>query len=167
MGSRRSTTFARAEPLGTAGFLGLLDDLDEDRVLVVNGDTITDLDMGAVYREHESGGRRDDLHERADCRCRLRRGAYRSRRPDGGLRRETRAPLRGQHGRQRPLRLGDRALCPGVYAPRHARPAARDGRASATVRVRRTDAYWLDIGRMSDLEAAVEVFARDPSRFLP
>ena len=31
--------------------------------------------------------------------------------------------------------------------------------ASATVRVRRTDAYWLDIGRMADLEAAVEVFA--------
>ena len=41
------------DPLGTAGFLGLLDDLDDDRVLVVNGDTLTDLDMGAVYREHD------------------------------------------------------------------------------------------------------------------
>ena len=40
-------------------------------------------------------------------------------------------------------------------------------RASATVRVRRTDAFWLDMGRMADLEAAVEVFARDRSRFLP
>src|SRR3990170_5441968 len=41
------------EPLGTAGFLGLLDDLTEDRLLVVNGDTLTDLDMGDVYREHD------------------------------------------------------------------------------------------------------------------
>ena len=40
-------------------------------------------------------------------------------------------------------------------------------RESATVRVRRTDAYWLDMGRMADLEAAIEVFERDPARFLP
>ena len=51
-GESRSTTCTEPEPLGTAGFLGLVDDLGEDRVLVVNGDTMTDLDMGAVYREH-------------------------------------------------------------------------------------------------------------------
>jgi hypothetical protein len=39
--------------------------------------------------------------------------------------------------------------------------------ASGVVRVRHTEAYWLDLGRMSDLEDAVDVFAADPSRFLP
>src|SRR6478752_2288751 len=43
------------EPLGTAGSLGLVEDLEEDRLLVVNGDTLTDLDMGRVYREHDPG----------------------------------------------------------------------------------------------------------------
>jgi len=34
------------EPLGTIGCLGLLDDLDgADRLLVVNGDTLTDMSM--------------------------------------------------------------------------------------------------------------------------
>jgi hypothetical protein len=33
--------------------------------------------------------------------------------------------------------------------------------------VRKTDAYWLDLGRMADLELASEVFAADPTRFLP
>src|SRR5919106_1445734 len=44
-----------ADPLGTAGLLGLLDDLDDDRVLVVNGDTLTDLDMATVYLDHDVG----------------------------------------------------------------------------------------------------------------
>jgi hypothetical protein len=39
--------------------------------------------------------------------------------------------------------------------------------AGRMVRVRHTDAYWLDMGRMSDLETAVEAFSQDPSRFLP
>ena len=65
------------EPLGTAGFLGLLDDLDDDRVLVVNGDTMTDLDMGAVYREHDVRDARDDLHQRALGHGRVRRRAHR------------------------------------------------------------------------------------------
>ena len=42
-----------SEPLGTAGFLGQLDDLAQDRVLVVNGDTFTDLNMADAYREHD------------------------------------------------------------------------------------------------------------------
>ena len=33
---------------------------------------------------------------------------------------------------------------------------------SETVRVRRTEAYWLDMGRTTDLEAAVEDFEREP-----
>jgi NDP-mannose synthase len=35
------------------------------------------------------------------------------------------------------------------------------------VRVHATEAYWLDLGRLSDLETALAVFNADPSRFLP
>ena len=44
------------QPLGTIGCLGSLRGLSsEDRVLVVNGDTLTDLDMANVYDAHETG----------------------------------------------------------------------------------------------------------------
>ena len=42
-------------PMGTAGPLGLLDDLEED-FLVMNGDLLTDLDLGAFVAAHRSGG---------------------------------------------------------------------------------------------------------------
>jgi len=46
------------EPLGTAGPLRLAADMDlvDDRVLVLNGDTLTDLDLSAELAEHESRG---------------------------------------------------------------------------------------------------------------
>lgn len=42
-------------PMGTAGPLGLLDDLDDD-FLVMNGDLLTDLDVGALVAAHRSAG---------------------------------------------------------------------------------------------------------------
>ncbi len=45
------------EPLGTAGALTLLDDVvDDDILVVVNGDTFTDLDFGAVVETHRASG---------------------------------------------------------------------------------------------------------------
>jgi NDP-sugar pyrophosphorylase family protein len=44
------------------------------------------------------------------------------------------------------------------------RAIAADG---GVVRVRATDAAWLDMGSMDDLERAVEAFAAEPERFLP
>ena len=40
------------EPLGTVGGLGIIEGFDDDRVLVVNGDTLTDLDFAAAYHAH-------------------------------------------------------------------------------------------------------------------
>src|SRR5262245_12280724 len=40
------------EPLGTAGCLSLIEDLVEDRVLVLNGDILTTADFGAAFRAH-------------------------------------------------------------------------------------------------------------------
>lgn len=43
------------EPLGTAGPLGLIEDLDEP-FLVMNGDLLTDLDFGAMIDDHRRRG---------------------------------------------------------------------------------------------------------------
>lgn len=43
------------EPLGTAGPLGIIPDLDED-FLVMNGDVLTDLDFAAFFRAHTAAG---------------------------------------------------------------------------------------------------------------
>jgi NDP-sugar pyrophosphorylase family protein len=155
------------EPLGTAGFLGLLDDLAEDRLLVVNGDTLTDLDMAQVYREHDP--------EDAATICANRRSAtiefgVLDADDSGRLRTYTEKPTMSYE-----VSMGVNVLSASTIAafvePRVPlempdllrRIQAADG----IVRVRRTDAYWLDLGRMSDLETAVETFAADPSRFLP
>jgi mannose-1-phosphate guanylyltransferase len=51
------------EPLGTAGPVRLAYDQGvlEDRVLVLNGDVLTDIDLGAELREHEARGARATL----------------------------------------------------------------------------------------------------------
>jgi mannose-1-phosphate guanylyltransferase len=45
-----------AEPLGTAGGVRNAADLVEGRVVVLNGDVLTDLDLGAMLRRHEARG---------------------------------------------------------------------------------------------------------------
>jgi NDP-sugar pyrophosphorylase family protein len=155
------------EPLGTAGFLGLLSDLTEDRLLVVNGDTFTDLDMGRVYREHDP--------EDAATICAKRRSTTVE---FGVLEMDDAGRL--QEYREKPTLTYDVSIGVNILSawmisslvqpnvplemPDLLRRVAGVGR---TVRVRQTDAYWLDLGRMSDLEAAVEVFSADPLRFLP
>ncbi len=44
------------EPLGTAGALGLLPEPPADPLLVLNGDLVTSVDVGALLAAHESGG---------------------------------------------------------------------------------------------------------------
>ena len=42
------------EPLGTVGALALIDGLDQDDVLVMNGDVLTDIDYGALLERHRA-----------------------------------------------------------------------------------------------------------------
>ena len=156
-----------AEPLGTAGSLRLLDDITEDRLLVVNGDTFTDLDMGQVYREHDPAD--------AATICANRRSVHVE---FGVLESDESRRLRSYT--EKPsityeVSMGVNVLSSSTieaFVERAARLEMPDllrriQAAGGVVRVRHTDAYWLDLGRMSDLESAVETFAADPSRFLP
>lgn len=154
------------EPLGTAGALSLLEDLDEDRILVTNGDILSDLDFGAVAREH-------DPAEGATI-CANRRTVS----IDFGVLRKTEDGCLAEYDEKptlsyevsmgvnvlsawavkRYVRAGERLDMPDLM-----RALVADGHA---VRIRSTDAYWLDMGRMADLETATQVFTAEPGRFL-
>jgi NDP-sugar pyrophosphorylase family protein len=155
------------EPLGTAGFLGLLDDLEEDRLLVVNGDTLTDLDMGSAYRDHDPSdgaticsSRRSVLIEfgvlETDDSGRLL--SY-SEKPEVAYDVSMGVNVVSAWAIDAHVVAGDRLDMPDLLR--------RIQDAGGVVRVRDTDAYWLDMGRVSDLEAALETYAADPARFLP
>jgi NDP-mannose synthase len=155
------------EPLGTAGFLGSLHDLTEDRLLVVNGDTFTDLDMGAVWREHNP--------EDGATICSSRRGiaiefGVLESDHEGRLRSYVEKPELAYDVSMGVNVLSAWAiaqLVPSAEALNMPDLLTRIRAIDRLVRVRRTDAYWLDLGRMSDLELAAEVFAADANRFLP
>lgn len=155
------------EPLGTAGFLGLLRDVEDDRLLVVNGDTLTDLDMGRAYRDHDPSDGATICSSRRSLSIEF-----------GVL--ETDDARQLVSYREKPevtyhVSMGVNIL--SLWAIKaHVTPDARLDmpdllrriqEAGGVVRVHATDAYWLDMGRVSDLEAALETFAADPSRFLP
>lgn len=155
------------EPLGTAGALSLLTDLDEDRILVTNGDILTDLDLGRVTREH-------DPSEGATICANTRLVPVEF----GVLHADERGCLREYE--EKPTLSYEVSMGVNVLSawaveryvaqrqrldlPDLMRVLVADGHA---VRIRSTDAYWLDMGRMADLETATAVFTSDPSRFLP
>jgi mannose-1-phosphate guanylyltransferase len=52
----RLTFVEEPEPRGTAGALKFAEELLEDRFLMLNGDVLTDVDLGAQLRQHEATG---------------------------------------------------------------------------------------------------------------
>ena len=156
-----------AEPLGTAGFLGSVDDLGEDRLLVVNGDTLTDLDMGQIYQNHDPSDAATICSNRRSSTVEF---GVLDADDSGRLRSYTEKPTMHYE-----VSMGVNVLSAWAIAE-FVEPGARlempdllrrFQEADRIVRVRHTDAYWLDMGRMSDLETAVETFSLDPGRFLP
>jgi NDP-sugar pyrophosphorylase family protein len=156
------------QPLGTIGCLGLFDDLQgTDRLLVINGDTLTDMNMAEVHDAHDS---RDAI-----TICANRRSvdvAFGVLETDGQgyLSSYTEKPT--LHYRvsmgvnvvstwavARYIAKGERLDTPDLV--RRLR-AAGEG-----VRVLDVDAYWLDLGRLDDLETGSEAFRANPRRFLP
>jgi NDP-sugar pyrophosphorylase family protein len=56
VGDLRLRDAVEVEPLGTAGGVRNAADLVDGRVVVLNGDVLTDLDLGAMLRAHEAWG---------------------------------------------------------------------------------------------------------------
>lgn len=158
------------EPLGTAGALGLIEDLD-DPFLVMNGDVLTDLDYSELLARHEAG----DAHVTIACtrkRVQVSLGVLRF------------------MGEDNPNRLADYVEKPtvdfdasmGIYAMspsvlRYIEPGRRLDFPDLVTRLLREgepvdawhcpESYWLDIGRHEDYEAAVAEFERMRHRLLP
>ena len=154
-------------PLGTIGCLALIEHLDEDRVLVVNGDTLTDLDMARVYAAHDG---KDALTICANRRSVEIDFGVLETAPDGYLTSYVEKPALSYR-----VSMGINVLSTWAiaeYIPKGERLDTPDlvrklVDAGRKVRVLDTDAYWLDLGRMTDLETGVAVFEKNPRRFLP
>lgn len=161
--------FREDEPLGTVGALRLLDGLDED-FLVMNGDVLTDLAFDAFLDEHrESGAAASVAAHRREVQVSL--GVLEFGDPDDDAR------LTGYV--EKPSY--DYEVSMGVYAfaPRALELIEPNRRldfpdlvlrlldAGEVVRARRSEDYWLDIGRHDDYETAMDEFERMRDRFLP
>jgi NDP-sugar pyrophosphorylase family protein len=162
-----SISYSREDrPLGTAGPIGLIPDLDEP-FLVMNGDILTTVDFGAMMTEHK------------EARAAATLGAFRrSVKIDLGViefdetRQLTQYIEKPTHEYwvsggvyafdpkvQRLLPPGQRVDLPDLV-----RDLASRGE---VVRCHVHDGYWLDIGRVEDHQRAAEDFLAHRASFLP
>lgn len=153
------------QPLGTMGPLRLIRDLPE-QFLVMNGDTLTDLDFGAFHDRHVASGEYFTVSS-----------AVREHLVDYGVLKP------GGDGRLSSFEEKPRLtyeVSMGVYMCSRAvleriPPDRAFGfdhlmldliRVAKAARVARHDGYWLDIGRPDDYAQAIDDFERLRSRLL-
>ncbi len=154
------------EPLGTVGSLGLIEHFDDDRVLVVNGDTLTDMRFADAYRSHSV--------DNAATICANSRSVSID---FGVLEIDDDSTLTDYI--EKPtldylVSMGTNILTVDAINRHLARGERLDMpdlidrfRSSAErVKVHRPDAFWLDLGRLEDLETGTQIFSSDPERFL-
>jgi NDP-mannose synthase len=162
--------FRESEPLGTVGALALIQELDDD-FLVINGDTLTDMDYSTLLERHRSSDASATIATtQRDVQISL--GVLHFDEDDGEL------PILTGYTEKPTIKY--RASM-GVYcfAPR-AIGYIREGErldfpdlilrlidAGETVRAWQSDDYWLDIGRHDDYEQAQEEFVRMKDRLVP
>jgi NDP-sugar pyrophosphorylase family protein len=159
-------TVEEDKPLGTAAPLLLAKDLPDD-FLMINGDTLTDLDFAKIMDWHRERGAiatifGPTVEDQVDY------GVLVSDALTGALTDYVEKPKRRLEVSSGVYVLSKRAL---GYIPTDRkfdmpdliRAALAD---KAMVQVFRSDAYWRDIGRPDHYEAAIEDFGRDPDRFL-
>ena len=153
------------EPLGTAGSLRLVEDLDET-FLVMNGDLLTTIDYREVVTSQQGA-------EHAATVVLARRDIpidYGVVHVDeqGYLERYEEKPTL-HHFVSTGVYALDRSAVSHVPPGRFDMPELISGLRVAGQRVRChiTDEYWQDIGRFDDYQQASADFAKDPGRFLP
>lgn len=152
------------QPLGTAGALRLVDDLD-DTFLVMNGDLLTTVDYAAVVAEQRAASRagtvvlsRREVH--------IDYGVVHAS-AEGALERYEEKPVLHYLVSTGIYALGREAvdLLPPGRCDMPDLITALNGEAGG-VHCLVTDAYWQDIGRFDDYQRASADFAADPDRFL-
>jgi NDP-sugar pyrophosphorylase family protein len=154
------------KPLGTAGGLSMLDELDGP-FLVVNGDTLTDLDYTVAVRDHvlEAGVTICTSPRTVDVDFGVLEVD-----DDGRLLSYTEKPTLSYQ-----VSMGVYVISPWVidsFVPRGRRLDMPDLIRELMdnghpVRTFDSGTYWLDLGRIDDLEQGTAVFNSDPSKFLP
>lgn len=155
------------QPLGTAGGLSLVGELDDQPVLVVNGDTLTDLDFAKTLKSHsETSGITICVNRR---QVPIDFGVLEV--GDG----ERLVAYNEKPILEYLVSMGVYVISPWVIRdliptgqrldmPDLVRKLMAEGH---VVRTHDSDAYWLDLGRIDDLERGDSVFRKERARFLP
>jgi NDP-sugar pyrophosphorylase family protein len=164
--------FRETEPLGTVGSLALIDALEED-FLVMNGDTLTDMDFAALLERHRrSGAAATIATTQRDIQISL--GVLHFDESNGN---EESHLLTGYT--EKPTIRYQASMGVYCFAPRvlkHIEPGERLDfpdlilrllERSEEVRAWMCSDYWLDIGRHDDYEQAQAEFDRMRDRLIP
>ena len=162
--------FREQEPLGTVGALAMIDGLDGDDFLVMNGDVLTDIDYAKLLEEHVASGAAATIATKTrDVRIEL--GVLVFGDP------EDRTRLTGYM--EKPKVRYEASMGIYCFSPRALGHIERGETldfpalitrlvdAGETVRAFKSDDYWLDIGRHDDYEAALDEFEEVKSRLIP
>ncbi len=163
----RVTYTREPAPLGTAGALGLMEPIDDsDNVLVVNGDTLTNLDFGQLVLEHRR------VSAAATVACHRRRIVSEF----GVLEIDDQHGLVGYHEKpaiEQVVSMGVNVIA-GRHVNQHLRPARHCNMPDLLVNLMgdhlvhcvEHNGIWLDLGRVDDVRAANELFIAQPNTFL-
>ena len=155
-------------PLGTVGPLATIDRLD-DTFLVMNGDLLTTLDYRELVKDHRSSGAKLTLSV-TQREIQFEFGVLDLNRRDGHA---TIVEMHEKPTFRRSVSMGAYVFEPEVLEyitpgepfdlPVLVQRLLADGE---PVGAYEFDGYWLDIGRHSDYQTAIEDFESDASRFL-
>jgi NDP-mannose synthase len=155
-------------PLGTAGAVGLVPDLDVDgHLLLVNGDTLTDVSFSEIFDRHVALGAAATVavHRRSiyvDFGVLTMDGS-------GALAEYIEKPTHSYLVSMGVNVLGPEALKRLVPSRRVDVPGLLHELQADNqlVMCHEAQCVWLDLGRVDDVRAAGELFDQDPTRFLP
>jgi NDP-sugar pyrophosphorylase family protein len=156
-------------PLGTAGALRLVPHLNDD-FLVLNGDTLTDLNYRDLLATHQRSEAYGTIFS-AKVEDFIDYGLVEFEPESGRLLRYIEKPTRHYHVStgiyalsKRILQFADLPTTQRLDMPDLLRRAAEDGR--PIICYQRDLTYWRDIGRFDHYEAASKDFQLEPDRFL-
>ena len=154
-----------AEPLGTAGPISLIPDLNES-FLVMNGDLLATLDYSAMWKHHTARGAIATLASyRRDIKIDL--GVIES--ENGWVEDYIEKPTY-HYDVSTGIYIFEPAILEHIERGSHLdlpELMLRLLKSGQKVNVYNFDGHWLDIGRHDDYEAAIQEFAMHRGEFLP